>query len=173
MNTESGLNQSEYHPELISRRGELIAWTTTLMALSAWGILLLFAAPVHSALKFLAIFLLFSALAISLGNWMDRHTLLRIYPDGIRFENGLRRAHLRWDEIQQVQVFPSNWGKKVSVLGVQAHFDFRTLGEVTVQGDIKGRMGFADGEAILKKIVREAGLKQVEGPENGEYYTRQ
>jgi hypothetical protein len=72
-----------------------------------------------------------------------------------------------------VQVFPSNWGKKVHVLGNQAHFDFRTLGEVTIQGDVKGRMGFADGDAILKKILREARLKQVERPGNGEYYARQ
>jgi hypothetical protein len=173
MDTESGLNQSEYHPELISRRGELIAWTTAFMALAAWGILLLVGAPVHPALKFLATFLLLSALAISLGNWMDRHTLLRIEADGIRFENGLRRAHLQWDEIQQVQVFPSNWGKKVRILGGQVHFDFRTLGEVTIQGDVKGRMGFADGEAILKKILQEAGLKKVERPGSGEYYARQ
>jgi hypothetical protein len=167
------LNQSEFHPELISRRGELIAWVTALMALSAWGILLLAGAVVHPALKFLAIFLLLSALSISLGNWMDRHTLLRIESDGVRFENGLRHAFLHWNEIQQVQVYPSNWGKKVRVLGSQAHFDFRTLGEVTVQGDVKGRMGFADGEAILRKIVQEAGLKQIDRPGNGEYYARQ
>jgi hypothetical protein len=173
MDNESNLNQSEFHPELISRRGELIAWVTSLMALSAWGILLLVGYSVHPALKFLAIFLLLSALSISLGNWMDRHTLLRMEADGVWFENGLRHTHLRWDEIQQVQVFPSNWGKKVHVLGDQAHFDFRTLGEVTIQGDVKGRMGFADGEAILKKILRETGLKQIERSGNGEYYARQ
>ncbi len=80
---------------------------------------------------------------------------------------------LHWSEIRQVQVYPSAWGKKVRVIGDQAHFDFRTLGEVIYQGQVKGRLGFAKGEEILGHILENSRLKRVPGPENGVYYARE
>lgn len=165
--------KSEFRPELLPRRGEFIAWSMTLLALATWALLLVLAAPVHPAFKLLAVLLLLSALAISLGNWIDRRTFIRLESDGVHFENGLRRARLRWGEIRQVQVFPSTWGKKVRVLGPQSHFDFRTLGEVKVKDQVKGRMGFADGELILQTILERAALKEVEQPGDGYYYARE
>jgi hypothetical protein len=120
---------------------------------------------------------LFSALSISLGNWMDRQTLLRLVSGGVEFTNGVRNTRMQWDEIRQVQVFPSRWGKKVRVIGEHAYFTFRTLGEVSVQGDIKGRMGFAAGETILAHILSSAQLKAVSRPggmnDGGYYYARE
>ena len=168
----SGLN-FEYRPELLPRRGEMIAWGAALLALVAWALLLVLEIPVNFVFKLLAVFLLLSALAISLGNWTDRRTFIRLSADGVHFENGLRRAHLRWDEIRRVQVFPSAWGKKVHVLGEPAHFDFRTLGEVSLDGEIKGRMGFTDGELILQTILKKAALREIEQPGKGSYYVRE
>jgi hypothetical protein len=164
---------NKFRPELIPRRGERIAWGASLLMLAAWAVLLALETPAHPLFMLLAVFLLLSALAISLGNWADRRTFIRLEADGVRFENGLRRAHLRWGEIRQVQVFPSTWGKKVRVLGEQAHFDFRTLGEVRLDGELKGRMGFADGELILQTILEKAALKEIEQPGKGYYYARE
>lgn len=163
----------EYRPELLSRRGEYVAWGTTLIAIIAWLILYLTNTPVFGGLSFLAVLLALSGMAISLGNWMDRRTILRLEPDGVQFDNGLRQVMLQWSEIRQVQVYPSDWGKKVHVIGDKAHFNFRTLGEVTLQGEVKGRMGFEKGEEILGHILENARLKQVPGPENGSYYARE
>ena len=133
---------SSYQPELIPRRGEWVAWGTTVLVGVGWLILRLMGSPVPRAVIFLGIVLLLAAASISLGNWMDRRTRLSLGPNGLTYENGLRRTHLAWSEIRQVQVFPSQWGDKVRVIGAQAACAFRTLGEVKVQGELKGRMGF-------------------------------
>jgi hypothetical protein len=163
----------EYRPELLSRRGEYIAWGIALVAIAAWLILHLTDTPVFGGLTFLTVLLALSGIAISLGNWMDRRTILRFEPDGVWYDNGLRQVMLHWSEIRQVQVYPSAWGRKVRVIGNQAHFDFRTLGEVIYQGQVKGRLGFEKGEEILRHILENARLKQVPGPENGVYYARE
>ena len=160
----------EYHPELISRRGEALAWGSALLVVAAWIILVVRGRSAPAAVPVLAVFLFLAALGISLSNWMDRQTHILIDTQGISFHNGLRHTHLTWNQIRQVQVFPSPWGRKVEVIGPQSHFNFRTMGEVKVQGEVKGRMGFRQGEAILKLILERAHLKQIEHPGSGYYY---
>lgn len=161
----------EFHPELTSRRGELIAWGSTLLVAAGWVVLAVTGNHVPGSVPFLGILLLLSAVSISLGNWMDRQTRLRLEPGGISFRNGLRTVHLDWDQVRQVQVYPGKWGKRVSVIGPDSHFEFRTLGEVTVQGEVKGRMGIAAGERILQTILDKAGLvHKPDSPSTGPYY---
>ncbi len=163
----------EYRPELLSRRGELIAWGSTLILGIGGLVLRLGGQPVPGVVFFLGVFLLLAALSISLGNWMDRHTLIRLDGKGIEFSNGLRHVYLPWQEIRQVYVLPSRWGDKVQVFGARAYFHFRTLGEVKVQGEVKGRMGFEKGEEILGAILLNGQLHAVERPGEGNYYVRQ
>jgi hypothetical protein len=162
----------EHRPELTTRRGELFAWITALLALVGWLILELAWRRTLPGVPFLTVFLWLAAMSISLGNWMDRRSRIVIQAEGIIFDNGLRHAELVWGEINQVQVFDSQWGRKVRVVGEKAHFDFRTLGEVKVQGQVKGRLGFAHGEAILQLILECTGLKEIEHTGNGTYYAR-
>jgi hypothetical protein len=171
---QSSLASQEFRPELISRRGELVGWGLTLLLAVAWVILKVNQQPSLGPVTFLAVFMFLSAASISLGNWMDRRTCLRLDAQSITFDNGLRHAQLSWQEIRRVEVYPSNWGKKVRVMGERAHFDFRTLGEVIVQGDLKGRMGFAQGEKILRTIVEQARLRRSPNPSGtGYYYSRE
>jgi len=155
---QPSINSQEYRPELLSRRGEVVAWSLAILLAAVWLFLRAGRQPFLPAVTFLLGFFLFSAASISLGNWMDRRTVLRVDDQAVAFENGLRRARIPWQDIQEVQVFPSSWGKKVQVIGPQAHFAFRTLGEVRLQGDLKGRMGFAQGEFILEYILARSGL---------------
>jgi hypothetical protein len=46
------------------------------------------------------------------------------------------------------------------------------LGEVQFEGEVRGRTGFADGQAILDVILRETGLVLVEESDNAYYYAR-
>jgi hypothetical protein len=163
----------EFHPELLSRRGEGLAWLTAALSFLAWTLLSLTSRPVLTVVPFMSFFFLFAAASISLGNWMDRRTVLRLDQDRVAFKNGLRNVQLRWDQIAEIQVFTANWGKKVRVLGDQAHFDFRTLGELKLGGDVKGRMGFVQGESILRRILLATDLKEVEHNRNSYYYARQ
>ena len=162
--------QTVFHPELLSRRGEFIAWGTSLIVFLGWLILSLNGRQVPFAVPFLGIILVLAALAISLGNWMDLKTELRLDADGVTYENGLRFAALKWNEINEISVFPSKWGKKVHVSGATAHFNLRTLGEVKVQDEVKGRMGFAEGDKILSVILEQANLNEIAGPGPGCYY---
>jgi hypothetical protein len=163
-------SQTVFHPELLSRRGELIAWGTSFLVFLGWLILSLNDRHVPFAVPFLWITLVLAALAISLGNWMDRKTELRLDAGGVTYKNGLRYAALKWNEINEIRVFPSKWGEKVHVLGATAHFNFRTLGEVKVQDEVKGRMGFAEGDKILSVMLQQTNLKKIAGPGPGRYY---
>jgi hypothetical protein len=152
------LSDREFHPELLSRRGELTAWGLALVVGLAWVVYAQSGRNAPVVFLILEAFLLFSALSISFGNWMDRRTVIRLRPGGIEFENGLRKASLKWEEINRVEVFPSAWGKKVQVIGSGAHFSFRTLGEVSYLGESRGRLGFAEGELILQRILESTHL---------------
>jgi hypothetical protein len=84
----------------------------------------------------------------------------------------LRQVRLLWPEVLKVAVLPTRWGKAVQVIGERSHFGFNTLGEVQNQGEVRGRTGFSEGQAILDVILREAGLLLVEESHNAYYYAR-
>jgi hypothetical protein len=109
---------------------------------------------------------------------MDRHTLLCIKNDSVSYQNGLRNVEIRWESIQEVQVLPAQWGKKVHVIADQAHFNFQLLGEVKVYGQVRGQVGFAEGELILKEIIERSKLQETSAPDQdqseiGVYYARE
>jgi hypothetical protein len=162
----------EYRPELLSRRGEIISWSLGLVVTAAWILLRVYGQKVIWLMPLLAIFLLLSGASISLGNWVDRHTVIKIDPDRVIFDNGLRHTDLAWGEIQKVQVTAAGWGKKVSVIGLNSHFEFRTLGEVKVSGEVKGRMGFSAGDGILSHILQSGNLQSVEHVGSTDTYQR-
>ena len=108
---------------------------------------------------------------------MDRNTVLCIKKDRISYKNGLRNVEIRWENIQQVQVLPAQWGKKAHVIADQAHFQFQMLGEVKVLGEVKGRVGFPEGDLILEEIILHGKLHEIHPPEQdqsdiGVYYAR-
>lgn len=164
------MENQEFTPERLSRRGEYTAWGMALLTAAAWIILDLAGRPLPGGFRTLAIFLVVLALGISLSNWMDRRTSLQLRPEGVHFVNGLRNVTLPWGDIRRVEVLPGGWGKKVRVFGSQAYFEFRTLGEVRVQGDVKGRMGFPEGDQILQAILQGAHLHLVEETSGGARY---
>lgn len=146
-----------YSPELLPRQGELTAWALSFLCGLGMYILSLRAVIPYWA-WFLCIFLIFSALSISLGNWMDRSTRITISAAGLEYQNGLRKVNLAWQDIAEVRKVPARWGTTVQVLGARAHIAFNTLGEMTYQGEVRSRTGFAAGEQILGEIIRAAGL---------------
>jgi hypothetical protein len=161
----------EFHPELMPRRSEAVAWLAGIgmliglfLATSRWG------AQSFVFWTFEAL-LLFSAVSISLGNWMDRRSIIRMGVDGIAFENGVRSVRLSWPEVQNVAVVPTRLGKRVQVQGAQSHFTFKTMSESTLAGQ-QIRTGFADGQEILETVLKECGL-QVKAEKDGmTYYAR-
>lgn len=166
------LNDGIYRPELLSRRGEWIAWGLALVVWISMLALLLRGIDVILAMPIVGILLILAALSISLGNWMDRKTFLTFDTDSIAFRNGLRNVSLNWQDIREVRVLPSRWGKKVQVVGENSYFEFRTLGKVNVQGEEKGSVGFAEGDKILHTIVQNSQLEKTKKKENGELYSR-
>lgn len=166
----AAVENQEFTPERMSRRGEYTAWGMALLTAGAWIILDLASRPLPGGFRTLAVFLVVLALGISLSNWMDRRTSLQLGPEGVHFNNGLRNVTLDWGDIRRVEVLPGGWGKKVRVIGSSAYFEFRTLGEVRVQGDVKGRMGFPEGDKILQTILQKGGLHLVEETSGGARY---
>ena len=159
----------EYRPVLIPRRGEVIAWILSVLVIFVCAVLILTGQKTPLLLWILTFILLASALLISLSNWVDRHTVIRIYPDAVEFHNGLRNVRLFWENILEVRVQPGDLGDHVQVYGGDAHFTYRTLGEVHLRGKVQGRMGFANGGDIFQQLVTNSGLRMIEG--TGEEYT--
>ena len=164
--------QEIFTPELLPRRGEwnagvfALAATVGLFIIQTWAI-------VPAWVWIFVAFLYFSALSISLGNWVDRRTHLTLFLGGVAYENGLRRVRLGWDEIETVRVQPARWGRSVQVIGKSSHFSFNTLGEVKFRGELRGRTGFARGDAILDIVIRSAGLLSVTRREPYTIYSRE
>jgi hypothetical protein len=161
----------EFHPELLSRRGELLAWLAGIglmlglyLAGNKWGSL-----PITYWL--FAGLILFFALSISLGNWMDRRSVIRLGKDGIDFENGLRSVRFSWSDVQNVAVIPTRLGKRVQVQGAQSHFTFKTMGE-SLLGDQQLRTGYANGQDILETVLGECGFQVVVEKNGIRYYSR-
>ncbi len=169
--------RNEFKPELVSRRSELIAWGSAIVVNSAWLLLLIFNQSLSFWLPILGVPLLLIAIGMSLGNWMDRKTKLRLDGEGVYFSNGLRHVTLNWGEIKEVRVLPAQWGEKVQVFGERSYFGFHTLGEVFAYGKPLGRTGFVEGDFILQVILDKADLSavnqiNVEGRQEGYYYSR-
>ncbi|NCP88182.1 MAG: hypothetical protein CO094_08305 [Anaerolineae bacterium CG_4_9_14_3_um_filter_57_17] len=150
-----------YRPELLPRQGEINAWGLALLA-SLGMAALVWRGQIPSWTWFFIAFLYFSAASISLGNWVDRHTRLTLSAQGILFENGLRKVSLAWEALPQVRVLPARWGKTVQLMAASGHCEFSTLGEVQFRGELRGRTGFSQGEAILREILASAGLTRRE-----------
>jgi hypothetical protein len=115
---------------------------------------------------------LISSIFIHLGNWIDRKTTISLDKNGLTFQDGLRNIEMAWEEVDKVEIFPSQWGKKVTVNGNGRRFNFRTLGVVELRGEIKGRIGFIEGELILNTILEKSQLSSVHKLANSYYYTR-
>ena len=162
------IEPKSYTPELLPRQGELNAWLLAVACSAGIYILSLRAAIPYWA-WFLFGLLLFSALSISLGNWMDRRTRIVIEASGVAFYNGLRKTNLDWNLILEVRVAPARWGSSVQVIGQQSHFTFSTLGEMEFQGKSRGRTGFVAGKEILDEIMGSAGL--IKTTRNGQFLT--
>lgn len=175
MTNQQSLPQ-QFTPERIPRRGESLAWLFALVVIATWLILRANGQNLTTAAAALAALLFLSAASISLGNWMDRQTVIRLTSDGIAFRNGLRDVSLTWNEVQSVRVFPGRFGaKQVQVLGQSSHFEFRTPGEVRYNDEVRGRTGFEHGEQILQAILKFSNLKTVDHQDprpNVYYYVR-
>jgi hypothetical protein len=166
------MSKDEFHPILLSRRGEALAWLSTGLMLVGWVILRVRGTDVPNFAPFMTVFLLLAALSISLGNWMDRRSVIRLEAEGVQFDNGLRQVSMKWEQVLQVDVTRWTWGKKVRVLGDQASFNFHTLGEMKAYGEVKGRMGFEQGELILERIILGAHLKETAHQDSQITYAR-
>ena len=167
-----GLVIQKFRPELLSRRGEATAWVLTLVLLG--GLFLVRSRlPGLSFAAYLFLgFFVFASLSISLGNWMDRQTEIKLDARGVAYKNGLRSSHLDWGEIERVSVSSSRLGDKVHVIGQEAHFHFRLLGEINYQGQTRGRVGFQEGDLIVETILEKSGLQLVETEASTRDYLR-
>ena len=157
---------SEFTPERLPLRGEITGWILALVILSTATLLRVNDSGWAGMAIILAVVFILSAASISFGNWMDRRSTIRIERGSILFTNGVRNTELTWKEIQAIRVLPAQWGaKQVQVIGETSrgkqHFEFRTLGTVTFQGQERGHTGFAQGEQILDTILRMANMQPV------------
>jgi hypothetical protein len=161
-----------FRPTPGSRQGERNAWILAGFAIIIELVLFWRSGSIPGWMTLLSIFLLLSAILISVSNWMDRKTTLVLDLKGVAFRNGLRNVQLNWDRIERVHVLSDRWGQRVLVSSPDANFNFRTLSEVKLRGKVGGQMGFPEGEAILEEILQSSGLNLTKDNDQGQYYAR-
>ncbi len=170
----------EFRPEMPSRRSEWVNWLLAGLALAAWLILRTQTDRVAGwHFLFVAAILLVAA-STSLSNWMERSTLLTIKPEGVGFKNGLRDVSLAWDDLQEMRIVSTRFGKQVFVAGYivetapsrNSNFTFRTLAVNERKGQIRTKMGFAAGDFIIEQILQHSGLQPAEKTEVSRDYAR-
>ena len=151
----------EFRPLIENRRTELFAWIlAVIMILSTW----LFPATTSIGQLFTVLlvgFFSLSAILITFGNWLERHTLLVLTDTGIEYKNGIHHVQINWREIKEVRIYPSGKGSKVVVYSDYEHLSFQTQTEVLKDGKVKIRYGFEKGEEILKMILQRSDLRSV------------
>jgi hypothetical protein len=162
----------EFRPEEVSRRGEAVTWVLVAISLATLVALRFLNADVSLWQITFTLLMVLAAAGMTLGNWMERNTVLILKPDGVHFRNGLRDVTFTWDQIQQVQVSPTRLGKQVHIVGDHAHFNFRTMVEVIHKGKTQGVIGFAGGDFIIDQILKNSSLREIDQAENGHYYAR-
>ena len=159
---DTGSADKTYRPELLSRRGEITAWVFTLLLLGVWLVVRgRLPGLGFGAYLFLGFFI-FAALSISLGNWMDRQTEIKVDAQGITYKNGLRHSYMDWEQVDKVSVSAGQLGGKVHVVGADSHFHFRLMEEIKYQGQTRGRVGFPEGDQVLQTILERSGLQEIE-----------
>lgn len=161
-----------YRPETSARQGERNAWILTGFALIVEVILFWRSSALPGWVTLLTLFLLLSAILISLSNWVDRKTILILKPDGIEFRSRLRNVQLHWDQIDKVSVIADRWGQRVIISGSETSFNFRMFSEVEIRGKVGGKMGFSKGETILEEILQASGLILNNSNDQDHYYAR-
>jgi hypothetical protein len=164
-------NRREYQPERLSRKSEIMAWSLAVLILAT----LFVAQDSQPALarsgRIVLVIVSIVASGITFSNWTDRATTLLLDESGVAYRNGLRRVKFDWAEIRTVKILPALLGaSRVQVIGDDRYFEFKTLGTVEYQGEVRGRSGFRDGDKILKAIIEKAGLQENGTEENGSTY---
>jgi hypothetical protein len=162
----------EFRPHLSARSSEITTWTLVALTGAAWWFLSRGDSIAPSFITWMFSIFVFVALGTSLGNWMDRQTVLRLTSQGVEFSNGLRNVKLKWDAIRAVNVTPSRWGQSAHVVGETGHFQLRLSSEVNLLGRVKEPIGFADSQEILHEVIERSGLMRVEHDQPGSYYAR-
>jgi hypothetical protein len=158
----------EFRPLIGNRRTELFAWILAIITLlGSWFSPVLLGIG-HLFTVFLVVFFVLSAVLISFGNWLERHTTLKLADTGIEYKNGIRLVRVNWKDIKEVRVYPSGKGSKVVVYSGHEYFSFQTLTEVSTGSKVKIRYGFDKGEEILEMILQRSNLQDV-----GKHHTEQ
>ncbi|MEN8241285.1 MAG: hypothetical protein ABFS17_05150 [Chloroflexota bacterium] len=164
----------EYKPLLVPRRSEFTAWGLTLILT-----LVLILSSLEGRGKvggvLLLVFLVLSSATMSIGNWIDRKTYLRIGEQAVSYFNGAREVSLPWKDISRVEIFPGKFGDKIIVSSAEKSFRFQALGKISMSEKVTGQVGFEQGTQILETILEKTGLDMADRkPAEGyEYYSRE
>jgi hypothetical protein len=165
--------KQEYKPVLISRRSEFTAWLITICLV----LLLVFYQPVgviFSGAVLMLVVIGLSAVMISLGNWLDRHSSIQISAEGVEYSNGITQTALKWGEIRRVEVLRGQFGDKIWVSGENDSFRFQPLGTMSMNEKFTQQVGFEGGDQILETILKQTGFAggSPQQTDSGYYYSR-
>ena len=151
------------------RRSEMTAWFLSLCL-----ILILIFSTEGGFFKvggiILCTFFLISAVIISLGNWQNRKTVLRLSRDQIWYFNGIKESSLSWEEIQRVEVYSGRFNDKISLVSDSGIIRFDIVNLEHFDQDKTPNYGFKEGVKILNSILDQTDFNEKKQNRLGYYY---
>lgn len=149
---------SVQRPAVAPRRGEWIAWMCTLGAIVGSGLWAARSGSVPALGIGLTVFFALAASLISFGSWVDRNTVIEWGPTRVDYRSPLRRASLRWDEVEAIWAVPTADSWRVGVRGGDQVFAFHTGGKMRFGSSGEMAVGFQGGSSLAATIRRRAEL---------------
>ena len=147
-----------YRPAPVDRRGERVGWLLSLAL--AGGLLLLqrFSGGIAwLGLVFLALLVALAAL-VSIGNWLEAGTSIRIDAQAIEERTPLRSVRLGWGEVDEMWTWPASRGWRILLRGTGGQILFRTGERMSFPRGAELRLGFPEGEQMAGVVRRAARL---------------
>ena len=150
----------DHQPIQSNRRGELLAWLSTLGA-AIGSLLLAWRTGQMPGLAVTAV-ILFGAIAmlISFGNWVERNTKLQLTKERIRYRSPLRKESLSWDDVHELRVSKSKQGWRIQVVGESGSFHYQSQGRLQFADIDSMELGVASGLLIAAFIRKQSKLTE-------------
>jgi hypothetical protein len=145
-------DEAVFRPAPVDRRGEGVAWLLSLALAGGLFLLRRLSGGVPwLGLVFLALLVALAAL-VSIGNWLEARTSIRIDGDGIEERTPLRSVRLAWGEVAELWAWPASLGWRILVRGAGGQILFRTGERMSSPRGAELRLGFPEGERMAAHV---------------------
>jgi hypothetical protein len=164
---ETETTERTFSPAAVDRRGEGVGWLLTAGLAAGLAVIFWRSGGVPWLGLVLLVILIGLSSLVSLGNWLESNTTIRLDVAGIEERQPLHSVALRWDEILELWAWPASRGWRILVRGTGGQILFRTGERLVSARGPELRLGFPQGEQLAARVRNAAQLAAPQPQEAG------